>query len=54
MLDDATADRFKKELVSRIALLDIIQKSLIGTGVALFVLCLISYCVVRRSESKLV
>ena len=52
-LDDETADMFKKELVSRISLLDVIQKSLIGTGVAVFVLCLISYCMVRRSESKL-
>ncbi|KAF3859295.1 hypothetical protein F7725_021694 [Dissostichus mawsoni] len=53
-LDDATADMLKKELISRIEMLDIIQKALLGTGVAIFVLCFISYCVVRRNQSKIV
>ncbi|XP_074481022.1 platelet glycoprotein 4 isoform X1 [Sebastes fasciatus] len=52
-LDDETADMFKKELISRIQMLEIIQKALLGTGVSIFILCLISYCVVRRSESKI-
>ncbi|XP_047431246.1 platelet glycoprotein 4 [Mugil cephalus] len=47
MLDDETADMFKKELISRIEMLDIVQKVLLGTGVGIFVLCLIGYCVVR-------
>lgn len=51
-LDDETAERFKKELVSRIQMLEIIQKALLGTGVGIFVLCLISYCVVRRSDNQ--
>ncbi|XP_028425901.1 platelet glycoprotein 4 [Perca flavescens] len=51
-LDDETADMFKKELLSRIEMLDIIQKTLLGTGVCIFILCLISYCVVRRSDNR--
>ncbi|KAK5848969.1 hypothetical protein PBY51_008647 [Eleginops maclovinus] len=53
-LDDETADILKKELVSRIEMLDITQKALLGTGVAIFVICLISYFVVRRHQSKIV
>ncbi|XP_070709752.1 platelet glycoprotein 4 [Pempheris klunzingeri] len=55
-LDDETAEMFKRELISRIQMLEIIQQSLLGVGVAIFVLCLISYCVVRRrdNQSKLV
>ncbi|XP_033968263.1 platelet glycoprotein 4 isoform X1 [Pseudochaenichthys georgianus] len=53
-VDDVTADMLKKELISRIEMLDIIQKALLGTGVAIFVLCLISYCVVRRNQSNIV
>lgn len=55
-LDDETADMFKKELVSRIQLLETIQQVLLGSGLAIFVLCLILYCVVRRNdyEGKLV
>ena len=51
-LDDETADMFKKELISRIQMLEIIQQVLLGTGLAVFALCLISYCVVRRSRLK--
>lgn len=51
-LDDETADMFKNELLSRIQMLDIIQKALMGAGVAIFVLCLVSYCVVRRSRHQ--
>ncbi|XP_035536044.1 platelet glycoprotein 4 [Morone saxatilis] len=53
-LDDETADLFKKELISRIQMLDMIQKALLGIGVAIFVLCLTSYCVVVRRSNKLV
>ncbi|XP_028305689.1 platelet glycoprotein 4 [Gouania willdenowi] len=48
-LDDETADMFKRELFSRIKLLEMIQQGLLGAGVALFVICLISYFVVRRN-----
>ncbi|XP_034434097.1 platelet glycoprotein 4 isoform X2 [Hippoglossus hippoglossus] len=51
-LDEATADMFKKELISRIQMLEIIQQSLLGTGLTVFALCLIFYCVVRRRRSK--
>ncbi|XP_044042390.1 platelet glycoprotein 4 [Siniperca chuatsi] len=51
-LDDETADMFKKELISRIQMLEIIQKALLGIGVAIFVLCLISYCAVRRRYNQ--
>ncbi|XP_034719883.1 platelet glycoprotein 4 isoform X1 [Etheostoma cragini] len=51
-VDDETADMFKKELISRIDMLAIIQKALLGTGVCIFILCLISYCVVRRSDNR--
>uniref|UniRef100_A0A672G0K8 Platelet glycoprotein 4 n=1 Tax=Salarias fasciatus TaxID=181472 RepID=A0A672G0K8_SALFA len=46
-LDDQTADLFKEELVSRMEMLDIIQWVLLGTGTGIFVLCLVSYVVVR-------
>ncbi|XP_040885932.1 platelet glycoprotein 4 [Toxotes jaculatrix] len=52
MLDDETADMFKKELISRVQMLEIIQQVLLGTGAAIFVLCLISYCVVRRRDNQ--
>ncbi|XP_030197998.1 platelet glycoprotein 4 [Gadus morhua] len=46
-LDEATADRIKAELFSRINLLENVQMSLIGIGAATFALCLVSYCCVR-------
>ncbi|KAM4570299.1 platelet glycoprotein 4 [Odontesthes bonariensis] len=52
MLDDETADLFKKELISPIQMLETIQNVLLGVGVAIFVLCLISYCVVKRRHDK--
>uniref|UniRef100_A0A3Q2Q8H7 Platelet glycoprotein 4 n=1 Tax=Fundulus heteroclitus TaxID=8078 RepID=A0A3Q2Q8H7_FUNHE len=51
-LDDETADMFKKELMSRIQMLEIIQQVLLGVGLGIFVLCLIFYCVVRRSHNQ--
>ncbi|XP_068163331.1 platelet glycoprotein 4 [Antennarius striatus] len=51
VLDDETADMFKKELISRIQMLEIIQQVLLGVGVSLFVLCLTIYCVVRSRDS---
>lgn len=56
MLDDETADMFKKELMSRIQMLEIAQQVLLGVGIAIFVLCLVSYCVVTRrsNQSKLI
>ncbi|XP_046878899.1 platelet glycoprotein 4 [Hypomesus transpacificus] len=53
-LDDETADIFKKELLSRVQLLDMVQKSLIGIGTAIFVLCTVGYCIIRRNNSKFV
>uniref|UniRef100_A0A8C3B2T8 Platelet glycoprotein 4 n=1 Tax=Cyclopterus lumpus TaxID=8103 RepID=A0A8C3B2T8_CYCLU len=53
-LDDATADRIKEELVSRIQMLEIVWKTLLASGVAIFGVCSISYCMTRRSQSKLV
>lgn len=52
VVDDETADMFKKELISRIQMLEIIQQVLLGIGVSLFTLCLISYCVVRRRDNQ--
>ncbi|XP_061920730.1 platelet glycoprotein 4 [Entelurus aequoreus] len=51
-LDEETADLLKDKLMGSIKLLDIIQKTMLGCGVAVFVLCLISYCVVRRNHNK--
>ncbi|XP_053169849.1 platelet glycoprotein 4 [Scomber japonicus] len=51
-LDEATAEMFKEELISRIDLLEIIQKALLGSGVSIFLLCLILYCVVRRKDNQ--
>ncbi|XP_049422844.1 platelet glycoprotein 4 [Epinephelus fuscoguttatus] len=52
VVDDPTAERFKTELVSRIQMLEMIQNTLMGTGVGIFVVCLISYCVVRRNDNQ--
>ncbi|XP_022605357.1 platelet glycoprotein 4 [Seriola dumerili] len=52
-LDDETADMFKEELISRVQMLEMIQQVLLGTGVAIFILCLISYCVVRRRDNDI-
>ncbi|XP_028280492.1 platelet glycoprotein 4 [Parambassis ranga] len=52
MLDDETADMFKQELISRIRMLEVVQQSLLGVGLAIFAVCLISYCVVRRSSHQ--
>ncbi|KAM6961697.1 platelet glycoprotein 4 [Tautogolabrus adspersus] len=52
-LDEETADMFKKELTSRINLLDIIQKALMGVGVAISVMCLISYCLFRMRNNQI-
>ncbi|XP_070848128.1 platelet glycoprotein 4 [Chaetodon trifascialis] len=51
-MDDETAEMLKKELFSRIEILDIVQKVLLGVGVSVFALCLIGYCVVRRRDSQ--
>ncbi|CAJ1054699.1 platelet glycoprotein 4 [Xyrichtys novacula] len=51
-LDDATADMFKTELISRIDLLEMIQKVLLGVGVGIFALCLISFCVLQRKHNQ--
>ncbi|XP_033844809.1 platelet glycoprotein 4 [Periophthalmus magnuspinnatus] len=51
-LDDATADMIKGELVSRINLLSMVQKTLLGAGIAIAVLCFISYCFVKRNRNQ--
>lgn len=43
---------FKEELTSRIQMLETLQQVLLGVGLALFVLNLISYCVVRTNRNK--
>ncbi|XP_029901845.1 platelet glycoprotein 4 [Myripristis murdjan] len=52
VVDDKTADMFKKELIYPIQLLHVIQQALLGVGLAIFFLCLIAYCVVRRKENN--
>ncbi|KAM7378443.1 hypothetical protein PAMA_013380 [Pampus argenteus] len=52
-LDDETADMFKTELISRIEMLDLTQKALLGTGVSIFVLCLIAYTVDRSFRNRI-
>ncbi|XP_053718870.1 platelet glycoprotein 4 [Synchiropus splendidus] len=47
-LDEPTAQMFKTELFSRIELLDVIQKTLIGVGVAMFGVSLIMLLICRR------
>ncbi|MED6290937.1 hypothetical protein CHARACLAT_018509 [Characodon lateralis] len=42
-LDDETADMFKRELLSRVQMLEIIQYVLLGVGLVIFVLCLLGY-----------
>ncbi|XP_034529634.1 platelet glycoprotein 4 [Notolabrus celidotus] len=51
-VDDETANMFKEELISRIDMLELIQKVLLGTGVAIFLLCLIAFCCVQRRNSQ--
>ncbi|KAM4615666.1 platelet glycoprotein 4 [Polymixia lowei] len=51
-LDDETADRFKKELIYRIHLLETVQMTLIGVGAAIVLICLIFFCIVRKNMSK--
>ncbi|XP_068573390.1 platelet glycoprotein 4 [Cebidichthys violaceus] len=51
-LDDETADKIKEELVSRIEMLEIIWKALLGSGVAIFAVCSISYCMVKRNHDQ--
>lgn len=49
-VDDETAQRFKTELLSRIDMLEIIQYTLLGVGLGIFVLCLIGVCLVRKTN----
>lgn len=51
-LDDETAAMIKGELFSRIDMLDILWKALLGSGVAVFLVCSISYCMVRRNDNQ--
>ncbi|XP_054480454.1 platelet glycoprotein 4 [Anoplopoma fimbria] len=54
-LDDETAALIKGELVSRIKMLEILWKALLGSGVVIFLLCSISYCIVgKNNQSKFV
>lgn len=50
MLDEETADMFKKEIISRVQMLEIVQQVLLGVGVSIFVLCFVGACVVRRNN----
>lgn len=49
MVDQETADMFKEQLFSRIQMLEAVQYSLLGVGLAVFVSCLIGFLVVRSS-----
>lgn len=50
VLDQETADMIKKELFSRIQMLETLQYSLLGVGLAAFVFCLIGLLVVQRNN----
>lgn len=52
-VDKATADMFKKELISRVTMLEIIQYTLLGVGLGIFLLCLVGYCVVCHNRGKI-
>lgn len=52
MLDDATANRIKEELTSRIELLANIQQAFLGTGLAIFCVCLLSCCFLQKNRNK--
>ncbi|XP_063073188.1 platelet glycoprotein 4 [Engraulis encrasicolus] len=52
MLDDATADMFKEELVSKVNLLDTMQISLISVGIIACVVLGIAACVVHRNDER--
>ncbi|KAL2102724.1 hypothetical protein ACEWY4_001892 [Coilia grayii] len=52
-LDDETADRFKKELVSRVDMLENVQIALLSLGSASCVLLAIAACVVHRGRSTI-
>lgn len=45
-LDWETANMFKKELTSRVVMLEIIQYTLLGVGLSIFLLCLVGCCMV--------
>ncbi|CAL8318874.1 unnamed protein product [Lota lota] len=49
-LDEVTAASIKAELFSRIDLLETVQLALICSGAAIFLLCLLAYCYVRRAD----
>ncbi|XP_056604459.1 platelet glycoprotein 4 [Triplophysa dalaica] len=51
-LDDETADLFKRELISRIELLEGIQIGLISAGTAVFLICSIAAIVVMKKRGK--
>lgn len=50
-VDEATAEMFKRELLSRIDMLEIIQYTLLGVGLGIFVLCLLGVCMVKKTNS---
>uniref|UniRef100_A0A3Q3VJ78 Platelet glycoprotein 4 n=1 Tax=Mola mola TaxID=94237 RepID=A0A3Q3VJ78_MOLML len=52
VLDEETANMFKKELLSRINMLETIQWTLLSVGVGIFVLCLAGFCMARRSHTQ--
>uniref|UniRef100_A0A8B9RLI0 Platelet glycoprotein 4 n=1 Tax=Astyanax mexicanus TaxID=7994 RepID=A0A8B9RLI0_ASTMX len=54
MLDDETADRLKTELFGRVAMLEVVQISLIVIGAVLCVLCLIGICVQHSNRRKII
>lgn len=43
---------FKEQLLSRIQLLEVLQYTLLGAGLAACVLCLLAFLVVRRNNRK--
>ncbi|XP_049616763.1 platelet glycoprotein 4 [Syngnathus scovelli] len=51
-LDEESAALLKEELVDRIKMLDVTQKVLLGSGLAVFAICLMWYVAIRCNDDK--
>lgn len=52
-LDDPTADRIKEELLSRIQMLEVVWRAMLGSGVSILALCSIVLCVAAGCRNML-